>query len=83
MKQDVDWAGNRVAQLQSHVQDVEDNENDDDNVAQNQDEHDGTNNDDDDDDVSSSLFSSVTLCSAKPFGRKTPWALEVVFEARC
>ena len=29
MKQDVDWAGNRVAQLQSHVQDVEDSENDD------------------------------------------------------
>ena len=38
---------------------------------------------DNDDDVSSSLFSSVTLCSAKPFGRRTPWALEVVFEARC
>ena len=36
-----------------------------------------------DDDVSSSLFSSVTLCSAKPFGRKTPLAPEVVFEARC
>ena len=29
LKQDVDWAGNRVAQLQSHVQDVEDSENDD------------------------------------------------------
>ena len=39
--------------------------------------------DNDDDDVSSSLFSSVTLCSAKPFGRKTPWVPEVVFEARC
>ena len=49
LKQDVDWAGNRVAQLQSQVQDVEDSESDDDNVAQNQDEHDGTNNDDDDD----------------------------------
>ena len=44
LKQDVDWAGNRVAQLQSHVQDVADNEN------ENQDEHDDTNNDDDDDD---------------------------------
>ena len=27
LKQDVDWAGNRVAQLQSHVQEVEDSEN--------------------------------------------------------
>ena len=41
MKQDVDWAGNRVAQLQSHVQEVEDSEN------ENQDEHDDTNDDDD------------------------------------
>ena len=41
LKQDVDWAGNRVAQLQSHVQEVEDNEN------ENQDEHDDTNDDDD------------------------------------
>ena len=47
------------------------------------DDDDGVDNGDDDDDVSSSLFSAVTLCSAKPFGRKTPWALEVVFEARC
>ena len=39
--------------------------------------------DNEDDDVSSSLFSSVTLCSARPFGRKTPLAPEVVFEARC
>ena len=44
------------------------------------DDDDGVDNDNDD---SSSLFSSVTLCSAKPFGRKTPWAPEVVFEARC
>ena len=53
MKQDVDWAGNRVAQLKSHVQDVEDSENDDglrDNENENQDDHDDTNNDDDDDD---------------------------------
>ena len=41
LKQDVDWAGNRVAQLQSHVQDVADSEN------KNQDEHDDTDDDDD------------------------------------